>query len=132
SASGRAPSIGEPLGRTTPARRATSAPECWAHGSQAAPGPGGVATHRAGTATRPGSAGIRKRSVDRLARSGLDRTRMWGEVFRRAGLAHPAATGLDAATSGRPRAGARRRIKKAQKERRLIVFVDESGLSERP
>src|SRR5438477_6223898 len=70
---------------------------------------------------------------------------MRGEVPPLAGVAHPAATGLELPTADRARLGAGRKEdsaveagtlagvkKKAKKEGRTIVFIDESGLSERP
>jgi transposase len=70
---------------------------------------------------------------------------MRGEVPLLAGVAHPAATGLELPTAEGTRLGAGRREdsaveagtlagvkKKAKNEGRTIVFIDESGLSERP
>jgi len=70
---------------------------------------------------------------------------MWGCLPSVAGLAHPAAVGLELSASHGPRLGTRRRQdpaeeaetlagvkKKAKNEGRTIVFIDESGLGERP
>ncbi len=70
---------------------------------------------------------------------------MWNFLPSLAGLAHPAAVGLELSASHGPRPGAGRRQdpaleaealagvkKKAKNEGRTIVFIDESGLSERP
>jgi len=70
---------------------------------------------------------------------------MWGCLPSLAGLAHPAAVGLELSASHGQGPGAGRREdpaveaealagvkKKAKNEGRTIVFIDESGLSERP
>jgi len=70
---------------------------------------------------------------------------MWGFLPSLPGLAHPAAVGMELSASHGPRLGAQRRQdpaveaealagvkKKAKNEGRTIVFIDESGLSERP
>jgi hypothetical protein len=70
---------------------------------------------------------------------------MWGCLSSLPGLAHPATVRLELSASHGPRLGARRRQdpaveaealagvkKKAKNEGRTIVFIDESGLSERP
>jgi len=83
--------------------------------------------------------------VDGVAGGALDRGGMRGPLPCLAGLAHSAATGLELPASGGTRPGAGRSQdpaveagalagvkKKAEKEGRTIVFIDESGLSERP
>jgi transposase len=70
---------------------------------------------------------------------------MWRDLSSGPRLAHPAAVGLELSASRRAGAGAERREdpaveaealarvkKKAKNEGRTIVFIDESGLSERP
>src|SRR5436309_6352094 len=84
-------------------------------------------------------------AVDGVAGSALDRGGMRGPLPYLSGLAHSAATGLELPASGRTGSGAGRSQdpaveagapagvkKKAETEGRTIVFIDESGLSERP
>src|SRR5207249_7819112 len=83
--------------------------------------------------------------VDGLARGRPDRATNGAEVSSRACVATSALLGLELPTAYRSGHAARRACypaleagalagtkKKAQRERRTIVFVDESGLSERP
>ena len=92
-----------------------------------------------------GSSGLRNRFVDGVAGGAPDRGRMRGPLPCLAGLAHPASAGMElsAAHWAGVRAGRREDPdvetkalagvkKKAKNEGRTIVFIDESGLSERP
>ena len=92
-----------------------------------------------------GGSGLRDQFVDFGAGGAVDRTGMRGGLSPGPRLAHPAAVGMELSASHRPRPGARRRQdpaveakalagvkKKAKNEGRTIVFIDESGLSERP
>ena len=93
----------------------------------------------------PESSGLRDRFVDHQPCRPFDRAGMWGCLPSLAGLAHSAAVGMELSASHGPRLGAGRREdpaveaealagvkKKAKNEGRTIVFIDESGLSERP
>src|SRR6266436_3612885 len=88
---------------------------------------------------------LSQRVVDVGAGSATDRARVWAGVQHGARLAHPARAGLLQPASGRAGATARRSgdqdlaqqalagaKKKSLREGRTIIFIDESGLSERP
>ncbi len=98
-----------------------------------------------GTQTRSGNSGLRDRIVDHPPCRPFDRARMWDFLPSLAGLADPAAVGMELSASDGPRLRTGRREdpaveaetlagvkKKAKNEGRTIVFIDESGLSERP
>ena len=106
-AGGRASAIRESLGPATGRGRTKGAAEGRARRAQAAPEDSRPAAHRTRTAARAGSAGIRNQFVVGLARGRPDRTGMWRTLQSFAGLAHPAATGLElpASRGTGPRAG---------------------------
>src|SRR5215470_12859263 len=91
------------------------------------------------------SAGIRHGVVDEPTGGRSDRTGMRGSVQRGARLAHSAQSGLELPTANGKSSGTRRKghsamearalagaKKNADIEGRTIVFIDESGLSQRP
>src|SRR5215469_17219546 len=141
----RASPVGEPLGQAVGPRRTPGLEASGPRGSAAAFVGGGAPTHRAGSAAWAGGSRVPHESVDGLARGRSDRTRMRREVFHRPRLASPPGLGLEPATTRRPSTGTERTghppvatrtlagaKKNAQKRGQTIVFVDESGLSERP
>src|SRR5437763_11199763 len=92
-----------------------------------------------------GSQRLSDRTVDAGASGQVDRAPVRGGVQHGQRLAHPARVGFLQPTSGRSRDPARRSgdqtvarqalagsKKKCRREGRTIVFIDESGLSERP
>ena len=130
-------------------------------GQEAGRGPAGMATQAAGAsgrfgcraeeavgqspAGRCGGQRLSDRAVDAGAGGQGDRARVRGGVQHGQRLAHPARNGLLQPTSGRSRQPTRRSgdravahqalagaKKKSRREERTIVFIDESGLSERP
>src|ERR1019366_2463325 len=144
-ASRRAPAVRKSVGVRVTRERARGAEEGGPCGTQAAPERRGSPQDQAGTQTRPGNSGLRDRIVDHPPCDPSDSARMWDCLSSLAGLAHPAAVGMELSASDGPRLGARRREdpavetaalagvkKKAKNEGRTIVFIDESGLSERP
>jgi transposase len=95
-------------------------------------------------ARRPGR-GVRHRAVDAATGGKVDRTALRSWVQREPGVAHPGGARLllpaTLGTSARARRGGDPALeedalagakKNAAKQGRIIVFVDESGLSERP
>src|SRR5208283_622772 len=106
-AGGLASAVRESLGPATGRGRTKGAAEGRARRAQAAPEDSRPAAHRTRTAARAGSAGIRNQFVVGLARGRPDRTGMWRTLQSFAGLAHPAATGLElpASRGTGPRAG---------------------------
>src|SRR5579859_885821 len=96
-------------------------------------------------AGRGGGQRVSDRTVDAGAGGQVDRARVRGGVQHGQRLAHPARVGVLQPTSGGARHPARRSgdqavaqqalagaKKKSRREGRTIVFIDESGLSERP
>lgn len=94
-----------------------------------------------------GGAGARvfDRALELAAHRPINRAALWLKVQRGPGLAHSRQPGLQLPTSGRAGPGTRRSgdppmaaqalagaKKNARAQGRIIVFVDESGLSERP
>ena len=123
-------------------RRTEEGGPCW---TQAPSESAAVEEDRAGTQTGSRGAGLRNQPVDRGAGGAFDPTGMQGGVPSWPCLAHPAAVGLELSASGGASPGAGRSQdpaveakalagvkKKAKKQGRTIVFIDESGLSERP
>ena len=103
------------------------------------------AKDRARAEAWPGGSGLRNQFVDLGAGGAFDRGGMRSCVPSRTCVAHPAAVGMELSASHRARPGAGRGEdpaveaealagvkKKAKNEGRTIVFIDESGLSERP
>ena len=139
-ATGRGASpVGEPLGQAV-GRRGTPGLEASAPRRATAAAFGRrPPTHCRGVEARAGSPRIRRPSLDRLARGGPDRTRVWGQVLDSACLASAARLRVDAAATGESGAGARRSghppleegalagaKKNAQRQGQTIVFVDEA------
>ena len=104
-----------------------------------------VKKDRAGLKQGPEALGYENQFVDLGAGGALDRAGMRRRLSSRPRLAHPAAVGMELSASGGAGAGAERSQdsaveaaalagvkKKAKNEGRTIVFIDESGLSERP
>ena len=100
---------------------------------------------RARAQAGPRGAGLRNQSVDLGAGGAFNPTGMRDCVPSRPRVAHPAAVGMELSASGGAGAGAGQSQdsaveaealagvkKKAKNEGRTIVFIDESGLSERP
>ena len=141
----RASTIREPLGQGLSGRRAAGVEA----GTSGGPAPEAIdcrsPAHCAGFKARTRGPRIPHRSLDSLAGGGSDPTRVWRKVLHRPCLACAAGLRLDAATacgtclgterSSHPEvetpalAGAK---KNAQRRGQTIIFVDESGLSERP
>src|SRR3974377_231031 len=144
-ASGRAPAIGQSVGDGVSGERPRRAEEGGPCRAQAAPERDHPPQARTGTQTRTGNAGLRDRLVDNKACGPFDLAGMGNCLPSFPGLAHSKAVGLELSASYRPSAGAERRQdsaveaealagvkKKAKNEGRTIIFIDESGLSERP
>src|ERR1700733_14991442 len=118
-----------------------------ASASRASVGSGCAAASRLGTAAEGRSArpGICHGTVDITPRRPADRREVGSPIQRKPGLADFGVVGIQQPAAGRGRARARRggdpaleartlaAVKKnARKQGRVIVFIDESGLSERP
>ena len=106
---------------------------------------GGSETPRGMAARRPGEAGLGNPALDLRAGGASDRQRVRRRVSSRPCLEDPGRSGLEWSASGRTSARAEggrdpplaartlaRPKKKAQKEGRTILFIDESGISQRP
>src|SRR5256712_6868722 len=114
-------------------------------GRKSATAPGRFAANRTRPQARAATSGLRERPVDVGAGRPSDRERMRGPLPRRPCVADSAATGMELPEAHRTGPGAGRRedscveaealagVKKnAKNEGRTIVFIDESGLSQRP
>ena len=100
-AAGRgASAIGKPLGAATGGERAAGAAESGTRGTQTASAPGGPGAGGARAEAWAGSYGLRHRAVDGVAGGAPDRAGVRRPLPCLAGLAHPAATGLELSASG--------------------------------
>ena len=106
---------------------------------------GGSETPRGIAARRPGEAGLGNPALDLRAGGASDRPRVRCRVSSRPCLEDPGRSGLEWSASGGTSARAEggrdpplaartlaRPKKKAHKEGRTILFIDESGISQRP
>jgi len=142
---GGASPVGESVGEAASDVRARG-PEAWrARGAPAAAGRGRSAAGGTGLEAWPRGPGVCDRAVDGGASSRSDRAGVWGAIPPGPCLAAAQAAWVELPTADRPSAGAGRRghsrvdaaalagVKKnAARVGQTIVFVDESGLSERP
>ena len=137
--------IRQSLGAAVGGRRTAGAEAGRTSGTQSPPAAGRPAAHRTRPQARAASSGLRERSVDVGAGRPPDRERMRGPLPRRPCVADSATTGMELPTACRTGTGAGRRedpameaealagVKKnAKNEGRTIVFIDESGRSQRP
>src|SRR5437667_5887227 len=103
----RGPSaVGQPLGPTAGGSRAVRFAESGARRTQTSAGCGRSEEDRARAEARAGSNGLRNRFVDGVAGGAPDRGRMRSPLPCLAGLAHPAAAGMELSASHGAGAGA--------------------------
>src|SRR5271166_1396261 len=98
--------VGQPVGGAVAERGSSRAEAGGPGGPEATAEWTGFAEDRAWAEARAGSSGVRNRFVDGLAGGALDRAGMRGPLPFLAGLAHPAAAGMELSASERAGTGA--------------------------
>jgi len=147
---GRAPSrraspVGQSLGTPTPGERPSESQVPGARGTQAQTHGGAVAADRTGAPAGTRSTRVRHEAVDRVAGREADRGDLRRALSPEPRLAPPQAAWLELPAADGPRTRTRRGSDPSLEARALaggkknaaahgqtIVFVDESGLTERP